>query len=252
MWRGEEYEEQKIENRIRVFQQEKWPLSYIDMLSIVEHPAFMSFYDELLSAGVAGIEERDLTNKNAIGDIIKVELKENYKEYDLFWPIVIKDAEEEIKPLDIDISKLNSFESFYLNDLQKVISTKGESFISKEITVGTQFGKYEVNANLFNAQTYNEYLQKILKIITNRIDKEGKKSKRDYPMLQVNEVEIIRVLDRYIRIKLFNQSFDPFVNYNWKVLLAKNGIVTHHIIKEMSKAICEMQMNVEVSDAIIE
>lgn len=252
MWRGKEYEEQKIENRIRVFQQKKSPLSYIDMLSIVEHPAFMSFYDELLSAGVAGIEERDLTNKNAIGDIIKVELKENYKEYDLFWPIVIKDAEEEIKPLDIDISKLNSFESFYLNDLQKVISTKGESFISKEITVGTQFGKYEVNANLFNAQTYNEYLQKILKIITNRIDKEGKKSKRDYPMLQVNEVEIIRVLDRYIRIKLFNQSFDPFVNYNWKVLLAKNGIVTHHIIKEMSKAIYEMQMNVEVSDAIIE
>ena len=251
MWRGNEYEEQKKENRIRVFQQKTSPHSYIDMLSIVEHPAFMSFYDDLLSAGVAGIEERDLTNKNAIGDIIKVELKENFKDYDLFWPIVIKDVEEEIKPLDIDISKLNSFESFYLSDLQRAIVSKGESFISKEITVGTQFGKYEVNANLFNAQTYNEYLQKILKTITNRIDKDGRKSK-DYPMLQVNEVEIVRILDRYIRTKLFNHEFNPFDNYNWKVLLVRSGIVTQHIIKEMSKAIYEMQTNVDISEAIVE
>ena len=107
---------------------------------------------------------------------------------------------------------------------------KGRVFISKEITVGTQFGKYEVNANLFNAQTYNEYLQKILKTITNRIDKDGRKSK-DYPMLQVNEVEIVRILDRYIRTKLFNHEFNPFDNYNWKVLLVRSGIVTQHIIK---------------------
>lgn len=251
MWRGKEYEEQKIENRIRVFQQKKSPLSYIDMLSIVEHPAFMSFYDELLSAGVAGIEDKDLTNKNAIGDIIKVELKENYKEYDLFWPIVIKDVEEDIKPIELDINNLNIFDAFTLEQLQRAIITQGEVFISKEITVGTQFGKYEVNANLFNAQTYNEYLQKILKTITNRIDKNGRTS-REFPMLQINEVEIVGLIDKYIRRRLFDREFNPFENNNWKILLVQNGVVTQHIIREMGKAIFEMQNNVEVSEAIIE
>lgn len=251
MWRGNEYEEQKKENRIRVFQQKKSPLSYIDMLSIVEHPAFMSFYDDLLSDGIAGIEESDLTNKNAIGDIIKVELKEDYRDYDLYWPIVIKDVEEDIKPIELDINKLNIFYAFTLEQLQKAIITQGEVFISKEITVGTQFGKYEVNANLFNAQTYNEYLQKILKTITNRIDKNGRSS-REFPMLQINEVEIVSLIDRYIRRRLFDREFNPFENNNWKILLVQNGVVTQHIIKEMGKAIFEMQNNIEVSDAIIE
>jgi type III restriction enzyme len=251
MWRGKDYEEHKRENRINVFNKKISPNSYIDMLSIVEHPAFMNFYDDLLNEGLAGIEESEQPINNPIGDIIKVELKEDYKDYDLYWPIVIKDVEEDIKPIEIDINNLNIFDAFTLEQLQKAIITQGEVFISKEITVGTQFGKYEVNANLFNAQTYNEYLQKILKTITNRIDKNGRSS-REFPMLQINEVEIVGLIDKYIRRRLFDREFNPFESNNWKILLVQNGVVTQHIIKEMGKAIFKMQNNIEVSDAIIE
>lgn len=251
MWRGKDYEEHKRENRINVFNKKISPNSYIDMLSIVEHPAFMNFYDDLLNEGLAGIEESEQPINNPIGDIIKVELKEDYRDYDLYWPIVIKDVEEDIKPIELDINNLNIFDAFTLEQLQKAIITQGEVFISKEITVGTQFGKYEVNANLFNAQTYNEYLQKILKTITNRIDKNGRSS-REFPMLQINEVEIVGLIDKYIRRRLFDREFNPFESNNWKILLVQNGVVTQHIIKEMGKAIFKMQNNIEVSDAIIE
>jgi type III restriction enzyme len=251
MWRGKDYEEHKRENRINVFNKKISPNSYIDMLSIVEHPAFMNFYDDLLNEGLAGIEESEQPINNPIGDIIKVELKEDYRDYDLYWPIVIKDVEEDIKPIELDINNLNIFDAFTLEQLQKAIITQGEVFISKEITVGTQFGKYEVNANLFNALTYNEYLQKILKTITNRIDKDGRKT-RELPMLQINEVEIVGLIDKYIRRRLFEREFNPFENNNWKILLVQNGVVTQHIIKEIGKAIFKMQNNIEVSDAIIE
>ena len=251
MWRGKDYEEHKRENRINVFNKKISPNSYIDMLSIVEHPAFMNFYDDLLNEGLAGIEESEQPINNPIGDIIKVELKEDYRDYDLYWPIVIKDVEEDIKPIELDINNLNIFDAFTLEQLQRAIITQGEVFISKEITVGTQFGKYEVNANLFNALTYNEYLQKILKTITNRIDKDGRKT-RELPMLQINEVEIVGLIDKYIRRRLFEREFNPFENNNWKILLVQNGVVTQHIIKEIGKAIFKMQNNIEVSDAIIE
>lgn len=251
MWRGYEYEEEKNENRNKVFNLKQSPSSYIDMLSIIEHPAFMQFYDELLAGGFAGIEDGNTEKKNPTGDIIKVELKENYKNYDLFWPIIIKDVEEEIVARDIDVYKFSIFNLFSLEQLQNTLSTQGEIFLSKEITVGTQFGKYKVTANLFNAKTYNDYLQKILKTITHRIDVSGR-TRRELPIFQVNEVEIVQLIEEYINVRLFGESFNPFENNNWKILLLKEGIVTQHIIKEMSKAIYEMQTNIEVSDAIVE
>lgn len=250
MWRGKEYEEHKRENRINILNKKIAPNSSIDMLSIVEHPAFMNFYNDLLNEGLAGIEESKNPIDKPIGDIIRVELKENYKDYDLFWPIVIKDIEEEIKPISLDVNSLNDFEAFTLEQLQNIIATRGEVFISQEITVGTQFGRYEVDKNLFNAQTYNEYLQKILKLITNRFEKD-RRTKKVFPMLQINEAEIVALVDRYIRRRLFDREFNPFEGYNWKILLVQNGVVTQHIIKEMSKAIYEMQNSVDISDAII-
>lgn len=220
MWRGDEYEEEKNENRNKVFNLKQSPSSYIDMLSIIEHPAFMQFYDELLAGGFAGIEDGNTEKKNPTGDIIKVELKENYKNYNLFWPIIIKDVEEEIVAKDIDVYKFSVFNVFSLEQLQNTLSTQGEVFLSKEITVGTQFGKYKVTANLFNAKTYNEYLQKILKTITHRIDVSGR-NRRELPIFQVNEVEIVQLIDKYIQERLFGEEFNPFQNYNWKILLLR-------------------------------
>src|ERR1019366_2197675 len=170
--------------------------------------------------------------------------------YDMYWPVIIRDAEEEIKPSELSLDKLKAFTAFDLDQLRKILVKEGEVFFSKEITVGTQFGEYVVTANLFTAQSYNEYLQRLLHTVTNRMEKVSERKTKPMPIIQVNQVQIVQLLDRYIKEKLFNQSFNPFENNNWKILLARNGIVTQHIVKEVGKAIFEMQQNVDVTEAV--
>lgn len=253
MWREPEYQEEKQENRSLVLQQKKAPKSYLDMLSIIEHPAFLQFYKDLMDEGLAGIDENDLSNNSkVIGDLIEIGLKENYKDYDLFWPLIIKEQEEEIEPSVIDINKLAPFTDFTYEQLQSILAKPGESFISHDVLVGTQFGKYEVKADLCNAQSYNEYLQKILRIVTTRFDKVGRNSSRQLPTMQINQYEIIRTIDTYIRTNLFSRPFNPFENYNWKILLHHEGIATQHIVREITKAVYYMQEQINVTEAIVE
>ena len=116
----------------------------------------------------------------------------------------------------------------------------------------TRFGKYEVKADLFTATSYNEYLMKLLRTITTRMDRVGARAQRELPTLQINQRDIIRIIDVYIRTRLFGQPFNPFNENDWKILLSKNAIVTQHIIKEVSKAIHRMQENVMTSEAVVE
>ena len=249
MWREPEYQEEKEENRKAVLLRKEKPKSYLDMLSIIEHPAFQQFYDELLSEGLAAVEDDDISSSSVTGDLIKVDLKENYEEYDLFWPIVVRDAEEEITSKQIDVSTLEPFSAFTLEQLRMFLVNEGETFYSEAILSSTTFGKYEVKADLFTATSYNEYLQKILRTITMRVNRVGGKQ---LPTLQINEMEIVRIVDVYIRTRLFNQPFNPFNGSDWKILLSKNAIVTQHIIKVMSVAIPEMQENVMSNEAVVE
>ena len=249
MWREPEYQEEKEENRKAVLVRKEKPKSYLDMLSIIEHPAFQQFYDELLSEGLAAVEDDDISSSSVTGDLIKVDLKENFEEYDLFWPVVIRDAEEEITSKQIDVSTLEPFSAFTLEQLRMFLVNEGETFYSEAILSSTTFGKYEVKADLFTAVSYNEYLQKILRIITMRVNRVGGKQ---LPTMQINEMEIARIVDVYIRTRLFNQPFTPFNGNDWKILLSKNAIVTQHIIKVMSVAIHEMQENVMSNEAVVE
>lgn len=249
MWREPEYQEEKEENRKAVLVRKEKPKSYLDMLSIIEHPAFQQFYDELLSEGLAAVEDGDINSTSVTGDLIKVGLKENFEEYDLFWPIVIRDAEEEITSKQIDVSTLEPFSAFTLEQLRIFLVNEGETFYSEAILSSTTFGKYEVKADLFTATSYNEYLQKILRTITMRVNRVGGKQ---LPTMQINEMEIVRIVDVYIRTRLFNQPFNPFNGNDWKILLSKNAIVTQHIIKVMSVAIHEMQENVMSNEAVVE
>ena len=249
MWRDPEYQEEKEENRKAVLVRKEKPKSYLDMLSIIEHPAFQQFYDELLSEGLAAVDDSDINTTSVTGDLIKVGLKENFEEYDLFWPIVIRDAEEEITSKQIDVSTLEPFSAFTLELLRMFLVNEGETFYSEAILSNTTFGKYEVKADLFTATSYNEYLQKILRTITMRVNRVGGKQ---LPTLQINEMEIVRIVDMYIRTRLFNQPFNPFNGNDWKILLSKNAIVTQHTIKVMSVAIHEMQENVMSNEAVVE
>lgn len=50
MWRGNEYDDQKRENR-ELIKTGQEPKSLIDVLSIVEHPKFEEFYEQLRKEG---------------------------------------------------------------------------------------------------------------------------------------------------------------------------------------------------------
>ncbi len=252
MWREAAYREKKEEDRRRVLVKRLQPTSYLDMLSVIEHPAFSAFYRELMDEGLAGTDEGEVASGSAVGDLVKVGLKEDYEDYDLFWPVVMRDAEEEITPAQIDAASLYPYTDFTLEYLRGFLATEGETFVSESVMAETRFGRYEVKADLFTAASYNEYLQKLLRIVTTRMDRVGVRSLRPFPTLQINQPAIMRILDCYIRTRLFGQPFDPFNGNDWKILLAKNGAVTSHIIREMSVAIHRMQQSVMVSEAVVE
>lgn len=252
MWREEEYQSIKNEDRRRVLQLHTKPKTYIDMLSIIEHPAFIQFYEDLFKQGLAVEEEEELGDGTTTGDILNVGLKENYEDYDFEWPIIIRDAEEELGEYSIDVMSLSPFTDFPLDMLRRFLAKEGEIFLSQEVTTKTQFGKYVVTGNLFEAKSYNEYLQKILRTITLRFDRISSHKELKVPTIQIDDAQIISTVDAYIRTRLFGCAFNPFNGNDWKILLAKEGVVTKHIINEMARAVCKMQEELLTVDAKVE
>ncbi len=252
MWRGAEYSEVKKENLKRLITDKTEPESYLDMLFIVEHPKFREFYDELINGGGGRFQEVDITG-NSVGDLINIGLKEDYYKYDFFWPIIIQEEENTLAPKDIDINQMNPFETFTLGQLRKMLATEGISFISHGVVGKTNFGQYSVkaNANLFNANSYNMFLGRLLDTITNRSEKASKN--KTFPNIQINQASIMSSIDNYIRHRLFKQEFDPMHNNDWKILLSKNALVISHIITQVAKQIYDIQQNdIVSSDAIVE
>lgn len=249
MWREEEYQSIKNDDRKRVLQLHTTPRTYIDMLSIIEHPAFIKFYEELFAQGLAVVEDDEMNDVTSTGDVIRVGLKENYEDYDFEWPIILRDAEEELCDYSIDVNTLSPFTDFPLEMLRRFLAKEGETFLSQEVTTKTQFGKYVVTGDLFKASTYNEYLQKILRTITLRFDRISSHREVSVPTIQIDDAQIIATVDIYIRTRLFGCAFNPFDGNDWKILLAKEGVVTKHIINEMARAVFNMQNNLLTVDA---
>ena len=75
---------------------------------------------------------------------------------------------------------------------------------------------------------------------------------KELPTMQIDNVELVKAIDEYIRNRLFDQPFDPFNGNNWRVLLVLKGAIISHIIKEFSVAIHNMQMNIDVTQAVVE
>ena len=252
MWRGKDYEDIKRENRELVMVKKQAPNSYIDILNIIEHPRFLEFYNDLIKDGMVGAVVEEMTRDNVVGDLIKVGLKADYQQYDLFWINILHDCVEELKPFNIKIENLDPLTGFSLSTLQRIFAREGENFISQEITVKTQFGEYDVNANLFNAVSYSEYLRKLYEKIVSRMDLTKNRSMKKYPIMQPDGAKIVALMEKYIRERLFNQPFDPAQNNNWKILFAHSAIATQHIIGQFSKAIFKAQQQVNIVDAVIE
>ncbi|MEW6088919.1 MAG: DEAD/DEAH box helicase family protein [bacterium] len=248
MWREPEYTELKDENRELLLKRKQEPKNYMDILSIIEHPAFIEFYDDLIKEVI--ITEREPVDKgDVLGDIINVGLKPNYKDYDLFFPVILNDKEENLVPVEISIEKMEPFEFFSLEQLKKMVPKAGDVFYSEEITVKTRFGDYEVKPDVFNSKSYNEFIGKIISAVSSIIVKVGARKQKEFPVMQINQAEIAKAVDNFIRYKLFKQEFDPFYENSWRVLLLIQSGIVEHIIKETSKVIYYLQNNIDISEA---
>ena len=252
MWRGADYEDIKRENR-SLIRQGKTPASMIDILSIVEHPAFLSFYEELMNEGLVGeMDEEDDAKTSSTGDLIAVPLRPGFEEYDFAIPFILREKEEEIETRPIDIEQLEPFTKFPLLKLKSLVG-KGEKFHSVDVQAGTRFGDYRVNGGVMTATGYNDYLGRLVRRITEALmqpltDSSTKfKKVTEFPHVQVNRAQLADGIDAYIRTRLFGQEIDPMEDENWRVLLV--DLVTEHIMRIWARQLLEAEDTTTVSDA---
>ncbi len=178
-------------------------------------------------------------------------LRVNFEDYDFFWPLILQDREENLVPTELSLEELEPFET-PLEELKKIAPKDGDEFFSMELTVRTRFGEYSVKGDIFTANSYNDFIIKLIRGVSAQIMPMGKRKKaKKFPMMQINTAELAGLADDYIRHKLFNQEFDPMEDNNWRVLLLSESGIVQHIVMNLGKSIYQMQSNVEVNEAMI-
>jgi type III restriction enzyme len=231
MWRDPEYADIKRENRERINHGEE-PGSLIDILSIVEHPAFQSFYDELMREGLVGTTG-DNEEGNSIGDLIASELRDGYEQYDFAIPFILREADESVEHLPIDFAALPPFTLMSRVKLAELLG-KGDTFTSQDLQSSTLFGDYRVDGAAMNVGGYNELLSRLTRRVSQALNHPLPKGNRiarnlDHPYLQMNTAALATALDDYIRERLFGETFEPFEDEGWRLLLLQP--VIDHIVK---------------------
>lgn len=251
MWRGNaEIDELKRETRERIARREE-PTNFFDVLFIVEHPAFSKFYDELLANGLA-VEVGDGADGTcATGDLENVDLRPGYQAYDFEVPIVLRDADEELKQPSIDPLTLPP-SKFQIDWLIGQIG-KGDRFVSQDAQTGTQFGDYRVDGGILTATGYNDYLSRMTTRISealgrNLTNSAGKfKEITRFPILQAYKPLLTGWIDSYIRHRMFKDNFDPLEDENWRVLLIDD--VAHEIAGVFATKLTTLQESQLVAEA---
>lgn len=254
MWREPEYEESRRENIQRVLTERKEPVSMIDILSVIEHPAFQAFYDKLLAEGLA-IEDTNEREKreSILGDLMEIKLREGYERFDFQFPIVRREAEDLLRAGTIDVQAMAPMPGFTIEQLQKMVPAN-EVFISQEITKGTRFGDYAVSGGIMTATSYNEYLgrlvQRVVGNLSDDIRTRGKAADAKYPALQIELPELARAADTFIRTRLFGTTIDPLDGKTWRVLLLSD--VAKHVIQQLVAMIVKLQEAADTLEAEVE
>lgn len=230
MWRDPEYADIKRENRERINHGEE-PGSLIDILSIVEHPAFQSFYDELMREGLVGETGDD--EGSSTGDLIPSELREGYEAYDFAIPFILREADDSVDHLPIDIAALPTFSAMSRTKLAELLG-KGDTFTSQDLQSSTLFGDYRVDGVAMNVSGYNELLSRLTRRVSQALNHPLPRGNKvsphlDRPYLQLNTAALATALDDYIRERLFDEPFEPFEDEGWRLLLLQP--VLDHIVK---------------------
>jgi type III restriction enzyme len=248
MWRELEYSDIKQENRRRI-NQGKEPQSLIDILSIVEHPAFQYFYDELMQEGLVGTTSEESEEGSSTGDLITVGLREDYATYDFAIPFILREAEQSLQQYEIDYKTLAPFDTLTLPQLNNMIG-KGDVFTSQDVQSKTWFGDYRVDGGIMTATGYNDFVARLTNrlsaVLSAPITKSAKTyaNKSHFPYLQINQAKLAGWIDNYIRHRLFNTHFIPLENENWRVLLL--DVVAQHIITTLARALLAAE-NTEIT-----
>lgn len=251
MWRGSEaIDELKRETREKIAKREE-PTNFFDVLFIVEHPAFTQFYEELLDDDLVGEVGEDSDSTSATGDLEHVDLREGYQAYDFEVPIILRDADEEMKQPSVDPMTLPT-SKYQVDWLIKQIG-KGDRFVSQDAQTGTQYGDYRVDGGVLTATGYNDYLSRMTTRISEALGRNltssaGKyKEISRYPILQAYKPMLTGWLDTFIRRRLFGQNFDPLADENWRVLLLDD--VAHDIAGVFATKLTEIQDTQSVAEA---
>lgn len=244
MWRESDYTELKRETRERI-RLGKEPDNLLDVLSIVEHPKFEDFYDELKDEGLVGETGDDDTGGNAAGDLIMAGLREGFEAYDFALPMVIAEAEEVMRQPEIDLEKMEAFTLFTLDQLRD-LAGKGDQFVSKDWQNKTLYGAYVVNGAVMNVESYNDYLARLTRRIGElaggAMPNRGRiASHADHPVSQTDFATLAGHIDAFVREGLFGVPFNPFENEDWRVLLADP--VVQHIAVQFGRVLREQAQN---------
>ena len=240
MWREPEYADSKRENRERINRGEE-PESLIDILSIVEHPAFQSFYDEQLGKDLVGETGDD--EGSSIGDLITVELRADYEPYDFAIPFILREAEDTLEHLPIDVAALQPFTGMTRAQLSELVG-KGDTFTSHDLQSSTLFGDYRVDGAVMNVGGYNELLSRLTRRITQALSQPlagGRKIADQWakPYTQVSSAALAAAIDDYIRERLFREAFEPFEDERWRLLMLQP--VVEHIVKVFALALVKAE-----------
>jgi len=248
MWRDPEYLDIKRENREHINRGEE-PGSLIDILSIVEHPAFQGFYDDLMKEGLVGTTGDD-DEGSSTGDLIASELREGFERYDFAIPFILREADETLEHLPIDAATLLPFSAMTRSQLAELLG-KGDTFTSQDLQSSTLFGDYRVDGAVMNVSGYNELLSRLTRRIGQALSQPLPKGKRvaqhmAMPYLQVNTIALATALDDYIRERLFREPFEPFAEEGWRLLLLQP--VIDHIVKVFGLALVRAEDRATVGE----
>ena len=240
MWRDPEYADSRRENRERINRGEE-PDSLVDILSIVEHPAFQSFYEEQLGKELVGETGDDLDN--SVGDLIAVELRPDYQKYDFAIPFILREAEDTLEHLPIDVAALQPFGGLTREQLSELVG-KGDVFTSHDLQSSTLFGDYRVDGAVMHVGGYNEWLSRLTRRITQALNQplqDGRKVAAHLakPYTQVGSVVLATAIDDYVRSRLFREEFEPFENENWRLLMLQP--VVDHVVKVFALALVKAE-----------
>ncbi len=242
MWRDDEYADLKRENRERINAGQE-PGSLLDVLSIVEHPAFQSFYDELIQEGLAGTTGDNMDDTSATGDVMAAELREDFEAFDFAIPFILQEADEMRDHAAPDLAGLPAFTAMTVAQLTELLG-KGDTFISQDLQSATLFGDYRVDGAVMNVGGYNEYLSRLTRRISQALSEPMPKGNKiathlAKPYMQVNTAELTGWLDDYIWTQLFDGTFNPLEGENWRVLLLQP--VVEFMTKVFAMALLESE-----------